>query len=115
MTQSGVYTAEDLAQPSVEIFYLDTDFLFPETYQTRDRVIERYAITAVGYRSLLTPEEQAREHGDELWLRDPDLCCQLRKVEPNQRALAGKRAWLSGIRRDQSATRRETPIVQWDE
>ena len=162
MTQSGVYTAEELAQlsaeleertpqeslrwavdeffpdltlacscggpsgmvlvdmiskiePRVEVFYLDTDFLFPETLETRDRVIERYGVNAVAYKSKLTPEEQARQHGDEIWLRNPDLCCQLRKVEPNQRALTGKRAWISGLRRDQAATRRETPIVQWDE
>src|SRR6185503_5173921 len=49
-----------------------------------------------------------------LWSRDPDLCCELRKVEPNKRALEGKRAWVSGIRRDQAATRAETPIVEWD-
>ncbi len=102
-------------EPRVEIFYLDTDFLFPETYATRDRVIERYGVNAVGYKSLLTPREQAKQYGGELWLRDPDLCCQLRKVEPNRRALAGKRAWVSGLRRDQAATRRETPVVQWDE
>ena len=98
----------------VEVFYLDTDFLFPETYATRDRVVERYGVQPVAYQSLLTPEEQARRHGDQLWLSNPDLCCQLRKVEPNRRALAGKRAWVSGLRRDQAASRRETPVVQWD-
>jgi phosphoadenosine phosphosulfate reductase len=102
-------------EPRVEVFYLDTDFLFPETYQTRDRVIERYGIRPIAYKSQLTPEEQARRYGDELWRRDPDLCCQLRKVEPNARALAGKRAWISGIRRDQAVSRRETPVVQWDD
>ena len=114
---SGMVLVDMIAQiePRVEVFYLDTDFLFPETHQTRDRVIERYGIQPVAYKSKLTPEEQARQYADELWLRNPDLCCQLRKVEPNQRALAGKRAWISGLRRDQAATRRETPVVQWDE
>jgi phosphoadenosine phosphosulfate reductase len=102
-------------EPRVEVFYLDTDFLFPETHATRDRAVERYGIRPVAYKSRLTPEEQAERHGDALWSRDPDLCCELRKVEPNVRALEGKRAWVSGIRRDQAATRRETPIVQWDE
>lgn len=113
---SGMVLVDMIAkiEPRVEVFYLDTDFLFPETYATRDRVIERYGVSAVGYRSELTPQQQAEKHGDELWARDPDLCCALRKIEPNQRALAGKRAWISGLRRDQAATRRETPAVQWD-
>ena len=101
--------------PSVEVFYLDTDFLFPETYATRDNVIERYGIMPVGYKSKLTPEEQAKEYGDALWFKDPDLCCSIRKVEPNARALEGKRAWISGIRRDQGESRGDAPIVQWDE
>jgi phosphoadenosine phosphosulfate reductase len=102
-------------EPRVEIFYLDTDFLFPETYETRDRVIARYGVQPVAYKSELTPEEQARQYGDALWESDPDRCCFLRKIEPNGRALKGKRAWVSGIRRDQATGRRDTPIVQWDE
>jgi phosphoadenosine phosphosulfate reductase len=114
---SGMVLVDMIAQiePRVEVFYLDTDFLFPETYATRDRVVERYGVSPVPYKSLLTPAEQAQQQGGELWLRDPDLCCAIRKVEPNKRALAGKRAWISGLRRDQAETRRETPAVQWDE
>jgi len=114
---SGMVLLDMIAEiePRTEVFYLDTDFLFDETYATRDRAVERYKIEAVAYKSLLTPKQQAAQHGDELWLRDPDACCELRKVEPNARALAGKRAWVSGIRRDQGATRAETPIVTWDE
>ena len=114
---SGMVLLDMISQiePRVEVFYLDTDFLFPETYALRDRVVERYGVNLAGYKSQLTPQEQAQQHGDELWLRDPDLCCALRKVEPNGRALAGKRAWVSGLRRDQAVTRRETPVVQWDE
>ena len=114
---SGMVLVDMIAQiePRVEVFYLDTDFLYPETYETRDRIIARYGIQPVGYKSKLTPEEQAQQHGEELWLKDPDLCCDLRKVEPNLRALEGKRAWISGIRRDQGVARRETPVVAWDE
>jgi phosphoadenosine phosphosulfate reductase len=113
---SGMVLLDMIAkiEPRVEVFYLDTEFLFPETYETRDRVIERYGIQPAGYKSLLTPQEQAARHGDELWLRDPDRCCDLRKVEPNARALAGKRAWITGIRRDQGATRSDAAVVQWD-
>jgi phosphoadenosine phosphosulfate reductase len=101
-------------EPLVEVFYLDTDFLFPETYRLRDLCEARYGFRAKGYRSLLTAAKQASYYGEALWSRDPDLCCELRKVEPNRRALQDKGAWISGIRRDQAATRRETPIVEWD-
>jgi phosphoadenosine phosphosulfate reductase len=101
--------------PTVEVFYLDTDFLFPETYYLRDICEQKYGFTPIGYKSLLTPDAQAEKHGPELWARDPDLCCELRKVEPNYRALDGKTAWLSGMRRDQSKTRANVSIVDWDE
>ncbi len=100
---------------SVEVFYLDTDFLFPETYKLRDVAAAKYGFQPAGYMSLLTPPQQAAKYGDQLWARDPDACCAIRKVEPNERALAGKKAWISGIRRDQSATRGDIDIVQWDE
>ncbi len=99
----------------VEVFYLDTDFLFPETYHLRDICEQRYSFKPIGYKSLLTPEAQAKEHGPELWNRDPDFCCDLRKIEPNVRALEGKTAWVSGMRRDQSKTRANVAIVDWDE
>ncbi len=74
----------------VEVFYLDTDFLFPETYKLRDIAAAKYDFQPTGYMSLLTPPQQAQKHGDALWARDPDACCAIRKVEPNERALAGK-------------------------
>lgn len=100
---------------SVEVFYLDTDFLFPETYKLRDIAAAKYQFEPKGYMSLITPQQQAAKYGDALWSRDPDACCAIRKVEPNERALAGKTAWISGIRRDQSKTRGDIDIVQWDE
>jgi phosphoadenosine phosphosulfate reductase len=100
--------------PTVEVFYLDTDFLFSETYRLRDVCEAKYGFKPIGYKSLLTPEVQAARHGDALWSRDPDLCCELRKVEPNQRALDGKTAWIAGMRRDQSKTRTDIGIVEWD-
>ncbi|HLF71484.1 MAG TPA: phosphoadenylyl-sulfate reductase [Dehalococcoidia bacterium] len=99
---------------TVEVFYLDTDFLFPETYALRDACEAKYGFKPIGYKSLLTPEAQAEQHGEALWLRDPDLCCDLRKVEPNKRALDDKKAWISGMRRDQSKTRADIGIVEWD-
>ncbi len=114
---SGMVLLDMMMQidPTVEVFYIDTDFLFPETYALRDIAAKRYNFEPKGYMSLLTPSQQAAKHGDALWGRDPDACCAIRKVEPNERALAGKTAWISGIRRDQSPTRADTDIVQWDE
>jgi phosphoadenosine phosphosulfate reductase len=113
---SGMVLLDMLMQidPSVEVFYLDTDFLFPETYHLRDVCAQKYGINPVGYKSQLTPEAQAAQHGDALWSRDPDRCCEIRKVEPNYRALDGKRAWLAGMRRDQAKTRANIGIVEWD-
>ena len=64
------------------VFTLDTEFLFPETYDLMDRVEKRYGIKVERVYSTLTPEEQEREHGPALWSRNPDQCCALRKVEP---------------------------------
>jgi phosphoadenosine phosphosulfate reductase len=96
---------------TVEVFYLDTDFLFPETYKLRDIAAARYNFEPRGYMSLLSAVDQAAKHGDALWARDPDACCAIRKVEPNGRALAGKRAWISGVRRDQTKQRSGMGIV----
>ncbi|HRC61673.1 MAG: phosphoadenylyl-sulfate reductase [Dehalococcoidia bacterium] len=101
--------------PSTEVFYLDTDYLFPETYEMVDTAKAKWVgANIVGYRTDVSTEEQARIHGANLWERDPDLCCEIRKVEPNRRALDGKAAWISGLRRDQSTDRGSTPAVQWD-
>ncbi|MGZ8365545.1 MAG: phosphoadenylyl-sulfate reductase [Nitrospira sp.] len=104
--------------PAVPLFYLDTDFLFPETYATRDRIIERYQLKpaqVIQLKSLLTPEQQAESHGDALWASHPDQCCQLRKVEPLTRVLKGYDAWITGIRRDQAPSRANAGLIEWDE
>ena len=103
--------------PSIPLFYLDTDFLFPETYATRDRIIQQYALKpaqVIQVQSLLTPDQQAAQHGQALWSTEPDRCCQLRKVEPLTRVLKGYDAWITGIRRDQSPTRANAGLIEWD-
>lgn len=101
-------------KPNVHVFVLDTDYLFEETHETMRRSTEALALSNVNiYKSKLTHEEQARQFGSALWMRDPDACCELRKIEPNRRALEGKTAWVSGLRRDQSEGRADTPIVSW--
>jgi phosphoadenosine phosphosulfate reductase len=98
-----------------EVFYLDTGFLFPETYRLRDIAAERYGVSPIAFNPLLSPAEQAERHGDALWSRDPDACCAIRKVEPNRRALEGKLAWIAGLRRDQASTRKNVRVVGWDD
>ena len=102
-------------KPDVHVFVLDTDYLFEETHETRRRAAAVLGLTNVQvYKSELTHEEQAVQHGAALWMRDPDRCCELRKVAPNRRALADKTAWLAGLRRDQSEGRAAIPIVAWN-
>lgn len=100
--------------PKTDIFYLDTDFHFQETYETRDRLAERYGINFVQVKPLLTPEEQAAKHGDELWKSDPNACCNIRKVEPLTRVLGKYDAWITGIRREQAPTRANAKKVEYD-
>ncbi|HEV8540251.1 MAG TPA: phosphoadenylyl-sulfate reductase [Nitrospiraceae bacterium] len=103
--------------PKTPLFYLDTDFLFKETHEVRDRIVARYGLTpqqVLQIKSKLTPEQQAAEHGEALWLRNPDQCCHLRKVEPLTRVLRGYAAWITGIRRDQVPTRAHAGLVEWD-
>lgn len=102
-------------KPNVHVFVLDTDYLFEETHETMRRSVPALGLENVQvYKPALSHEAQAAAYGAALWMRDPDLCCDLRKVEPNRRALEGKTAWVSGLRRDQSEGRAETPIVSWN-
>jgi phosphoadenosine phosphosulfate reductase len=97
------------------VVYLDTRFFYPETYQLRDRMIARYPlITFVNRGTSLTPEGQERQYGPELWRRDPDLCCNLRKVRPLRQALAGADVWITAITRSQGGVRSDTSLVGWD-
>jgi phosphoadenosine phosphosulfate reductase len=100
---------------ALPVVYLDTMFLFPETYRLRDRMMKRYPRLRFENRgTTLTPEAQAAEHGPELWRRDPDACCGLRKVEPMRRALAGVDVWMSAVMRSQTAERAALRVVEWD-
>lgn len=96
------------------VFTLDTDFLFPETHELISRIEERYGIKLERLHPRLSPEFQAREFGDELWKRQPDLCCQMRKVEPLAQRLRASSAWITGIRREQSPTRANARKLEWD-
>ncbi len=112
----GVVLMHQLSQlrPTVEVFYVDTGLLFPETYALRDELAARLGVSFINVRTELSLEQQTIDYGAELWQRDPDTCCHLRKVIPLRRFLAPRRAWISGIRRDQTPQRATAGIVEWD-
>lgn len=101
-------------QPQFRVFTLDTDFLFPETYSLMRQIENRYGITVERLKSDLTPDEQESLHGAALWSRDPDACCNLRKVEPLRKKLSQLRAWVTSIRRDQTPERAGALKLAWD-
>jgi phosphoadenosine phosphosulfate reductase len=102
------------AVPGVDVIFLDTGFHFVETLGTRDWIASALPVTVVDVRPEQSVAEQDVEFGPRLFERDPDLCCALRKVQPLAAQLTGYVAWGSGVRRDESATRRGTKLVDWD-
>lgn len=100
--------------PGIRVFALDTGVLHDETYATWRAFEERFGIEIEARRGI-SLAEQAGRHGAELWARDPDACCAIRKVAPLRDALAGLDAWITGVRRDQSPTRAQAPKLGWDE
>ncbi len=99
----------------IPIATIDTAVLFRETYALWSRLEKRYGIEIRGIRSELIPDAGPTAPDlDRLWEREPDRCCHLRKVVPLQRELSGKQAWVTGIRRTQSETRRTAQPVEWD-
>jgi phosphoadenosine phosphosulfate reductase len=102
-------------ESGIEVVFLDTGYHFPETIGTRDAVAQVYDVKVRTMLPLLTVAQQDAEHGAELWRSNPDACCAMRKVEPLTRALADYDAYASGIRRDESSTRADTAVVEWDD
>jgi phosphoadenosine phosphosulfate reductase len=99
----------------VDVVFLDTGYHFPETIGTRDAVEAVMDVNVITLTPRQTVAEQDAEYGPRLHDRDPDLCCRLRKVKPLEEGLANYRAWATGLRRDESPTRANTPVVGWDE
>ncbi|MGW3243701.1 phosphoadenylyl-sulfate reductase [Streptomyces sp. NPDC001070] len=100
--------------PGVDVVFLDTGYHFPETIGTRDAVAAVMDVEVITLSPRQTVAEQDAEHGPKLHDRDPDLCCALRKVRPLEEGLTGYDAWATGLRRDESPTRADTPVVGWD-
>jgi len=108
-----VHMVSELAL-DIPVIELDTQLFFRETYETRDRLIERYGLELIRPHVITVAEQHAQE-GPNLWERDPDRCCHIRKVEPLERALEPFDAWISGIRREQALTRADARRVEWSE
>ena len=98
----------------IQVFTLDTGLLFPETYALWRRLEDHAGVRIEGVRPALTLGQQARLNGDRLWERDPDRCCAARKVEPLRAALRGQDAWITAIRRDQTADRADAQVLEHD-
>jgi phosphoadenosine phosphosulfate reductase len=101
-------------EPNLRIFNLDTGYQFEETLALRERVKQRYGIEVELVRPEMTVAEYEAEHGGPLYRIRPDQCCHDRKLVPLRRALVGYDAWVSAIRRDQTAHRAAAGVVQWD-
>ncbi len=102
------------AEIPIEIFTLDTGLLFPETYALWAALEHAYDITIRAVKPALTVDQQAAAEGPALWRRDPDRCCDQRKVGPLREALVGFSAWITAIRRDQTPERATAQIVEDD-
>jgi phosphoadenosine phosphosulfate reductase len=101
--------------PGLDVVFLDTGYHFAETIGTRDAVEATLPVNLVNVTPKQTVAEQDATYGKDLFARDPDLCCALRKVKPLEEALAGYDAWATGLRRDETHNRVIAPVIGWDE
>lgn len=101
-------------EPTIPVYYLDTGLLFPQTYAFISRIEQRYGISVLAIQPQLTLVEQAEQHGEALWARDPDACCALRKLQPQRSFLKNYDAWITGLHQTATQTRSDLPRVTWD-
>ena len=99
---------------NAELVFLDTGYHFPETIETRDKVEQRYELPLRNITPVLTREEQDEVYGPRLYSTNPTACCRMRKGEPLARMLDPFEAWITGIRRVDSALRANTPVLEVD-
>jgi len=99
-----------------KIVFLDTNLHFPETYEVIEKVKKRYPDFQIQFiQPELSLKEQEEKYGKELWKTNPDLCCQIRKIEPLKKEIQRVKAWMSGLRREQSITRKHVQFINKDE
>ncbi len=100
--------------PGVDVVFLDTGYHFVETVGTRDAVAATMDVNLISITPVQSVAEQDAAYGPELYKRDPDLCCALRKVKPLADSLAGYDAWATGLRRAETHNRVIAPVIGWD-
>jgi phosphoadenosine phosphosulfate reductase len=98
----------------VDVLFLDTGYHFVETIGTRDAVEAVYDINVVNVTPENSVAKQDELFGKDLFAREPNECCRMRKVEPLSKALRGYSAWVTGIRRVEAPTRANAPLISWD-
>lgn len=111
--EAMVHLASDVV-PGIDVVFIDTGYHFAETIGTRDAFAATRDINLISITPLRTVEEQNVTHGPDLYARDPEKCCAMRKVEPLERALAGYSAWITGMRREDAPTRVDIDEITYD-
>ena len=101
-------------KPGIDVLFLDTGYHFAETIGTRDAVSAVYDVNVINVTPTLSVAGQDVAFGKDLFARDPDRCCALRKVAPLNAAMRDYDAWITGLRRDETPSRANTPVVSWD-
>jgi phosphoadenosine phosphosulfate reductase len=101
--------------PGIDVVFLNTGYHFVETIGTRDAVAATLPVSLIDVTPAQTVAEQDAAHGKDLFARDPDLCCALRKVRPLEEALASYDAWATGLRRAETHDRVIAPVIGWDQ
>ncbi|WP_256235357.1 phosphoadenylyl-sulfate reductase [Bacillus sp. EB600] len=101
---------------TAKIIFLETGLHFPETYEVIEQVKERYPLLHIKLvKPKISLKEQTKWYGEELWRFNPNLCCHMRKVVPMKEALSDAKAWISGLRREQSPSRSKTQYINKDD
>lgn len=102
--------------PQLPIFFLDTGYHFDETLAFKEQIVKQFGLLNVqDIHPATSRQEQEVQHGPNLPQTNPDLCCYLNKVLPLQEAMKGYKAWITGIRRDQSDSRANVPVIEFRE
>jgi phosphoadenosine phosphosulfate reductase len=105
----------ELGLPKLTVAYIDTGFFFPETLELKNRAIERYqSLDFVSWQTPISVSQQTECYGPELWKDNPDLCCQIRKVQPMRDHIHRYQLWITAIRRSQTERRSSIPVMGWD-
>jgi len=98
--------------PQIEVIFVDTGYHFPETLAYRDQLIDLLHINVITVSADENKRQDFDANGNPLWQTNPDLCCALHKIAPMGKALVNREAWISGIRRDQTAVRSAAQPVE---